>query len=106
MPSSQVVTWAKGWHAIDLLKGRHEDLCCCTFVCAIYIRRPLERIGSSLASRLGLSARLHTVIGSVVVNLYNGDLFKQPSSLYPHPSLQDHVSREGHRFPQVGKSLP
>ncbi len=31
---------------------------------------------------------------------------KRPSSLYPRPSSQDHVSREVHLFPRVGKSLP
>jgi hypothetical protein len=28
MPSSRVVTWAKGWHAIDMLKGRTESVLC------------------------------------------------------------------------------
>lgn len=33
MPSLQVVTWAKGWHAIDMLKGR-TGICVvvCTFI--------------------------------------------------------------------------
>jgi hypothetical protein len=104
MPSLQVVTWAKGWHAIDMLKGRTGI---CVVVCTYSIRRELLS-GLVLLSYVSTRTSRSTSYGhrERERQFYTWGLSKQPSSRHPHPSLQDHVSREGHRFPQVGKSLP
>jgi hypothetical protein len=54
MPSLQVVTWAKGWHVIDVLKGRTGiGVVLCTYV---LLEENFECIVSSPVSRLGLPA--------------------------------------------------
>jgi hypothetical protein len=98
--SLQVVTWAEGWRAINTLKVAPK----CVVVLR-YLEENLESVDLFSYVLARTSRSISDCHREGDRQFYTLGLSKQPSSLHPHPSSRDHVSREGHRFPQVGKSL-